>query len=129
MGLRKSKAIWLKPAAIPRYLHRQGVMHVFLDDVPCQRPAWRATACARLPALDARRSPPAFAPPLFLWLSSKFVDRLFVSLVLNILGSLGSSLALRGPHPVSIPVVRRPCMGHLLRRNDCTVPCYLQPPL
>jgi hypothetical protein len=39
MGLRKSKAIWLKPATIPRYLHRQGVIHVFLQESPCHRPA------------------------------------------------------------------------------------------
>ena len=33
MELRKSKSIWLKPAAIPRHLHRQGVIHTFLQDV------------------------------------------------------------------------------------------------
>ena len=32
MGLRKSKTIWMKQAAIPRHLRRQGVMQVFLQN-------------------------------------------------------------------------------------------------
>ena len=55
MALHKSKFIWLTLAAIPRYLHRQGVIHVCLQDDNRCCPSVRLTLAQRFDEQGVRR--------------------------------------------------------------------------